>query len=121
MGGLEELLTECKKRDLAAGEFLGLVHIAIGRKVTREKGEVVSTGVTWRELSRLLKKLRWPVEAIHELGMKEEDFPPRDRERFWYMVLTRAGVDSEAARASADRLARKLKPAGYVLAPPGKK
>jgi hypothetical protein len=118
MNGLEELLTECKKQNLAQGEFLGLLHIAIGRKVTRPDGTVVTAGVTWRELSRLLKKVRWPVESIQDLGMQEADFPPRDRERFWYMVLSKAGVDSESARQSADRLAKKLKPAGYILAPP---
>lgn len=120
MGGLEEFLTECKKQNLAQGEFLGLLHIAIGRKLTKTDGTLLSAGITWRELSHLLKKLRWPVEAIKDLGLKEEDFPPRDRERFWYSVLARAGVDTDQARQSADRLAKKMKAAGYVLAAPGK-
>ena len=116
MGGLEELLTNCKQKALAQGELAGLFHILIGRKIEKADGKPLSSGITWRELARLMKKVRWDREAVRELGLDPAALPPRDRERFWYSAITLAYVDSPKAVASAERLAPKLEAAGYRLA-----
>ena len=48
MDGIREVLSVAREAGLAAGNFRGLLHIAIGRKIVRGNGTVVSTGVTWR-------------------------------------------------------------------------
>jgi hypothetical protein len=114
---LREFLDELKSHGHAQGHFLGLLHILIGRRITR-KDIVVSQGMPWRDLAAWLKKLRWDKESVREVGLKPEELPPRDRERYWYMVIARAGVDSPAALADAAKLAEKLEPLGYVVGPP---
>jgi len=51
MERLRELLEVLRKRGTARGNFLGLLHVLIGRRIATEDGTVVSTGVTWRELA----------------------------------------------------------------------
>ena len=117
MDGTRELLEAIRDNGLAAGRFRGVLHIAIGRKVTRPDGTVVSTGVTWRELAALLKLLRFDKELVRELGADPEVLAPRDRQRFWYSAIALAKPDSPAARAEADRLTAAIKPLGYVVGP----
>jgi hypothetical protein len=117
MGGVQELLTTLKQQDLAAGHFLGLLHILIGRRIQKIDGTVISTGLTWRELAALLKKVRWDREAVRELGLDPATLPPRDRQCFWYMAIAHAQVDSEKATQEASRLAPLLRKAGYDLPP----
>lgn len=120
MDPLTELLTELKRAGLPQGQVQGFLHVIIGRQIKKKDGAPVSSGVTWRELANLLKKLRWDTEAVAELGIKPEDLPPRDRERFWYSAIVRARVDSEEARAAGDKFAAWLKKKGYeVGAAPG--
>ncbi len=97
------------------GHFLGLLHLLIARRITRKDGTVVAHGLTWRDLAGWLRKARWDTDAASELGLDAATLPPRDRERFWYQVISRAGVDSEAARRAADTLARKLRDLGYIV------
>lgn len=118
MDGLREFLEDPSLQGHAKGNFLGLLHIAIGRRIEKADGTVVSTGVAWRQLAGLLKKARWDRDAVLELGLDPAKLPPRDRERFWYAVICRAGVDSAAASAAGDRLAALLKRAGYIVSPP---
>jgi hypothetical protein len=121
MGGVQELLTTLKHQGRAAGHFLGLLHILIGRRVQKVDGTVISTGLTWRELAALLKKVRWEREAVRELGLDPATLPPRDRQRFWYMAIAHAQVDSEKASQDANRLVPLLHKAGYDVGPaPGK-
>jgi len=118
MDGIREFLEEVRQHDLARGHLRGLFHIAIGRRISKATGEVVSSGVTWRQLSAVLKTVRFDKDLVSELGADPETLSPRDRERFWYSAIALARVDSPAARAEADRLAARLKPLGYVISPP---
>jgi hypothetical protein len=118
MDRLREFLDLVSEQGLATGNFLGLLHILIGRKITLADGTEVSLGQTWRDLAALLKKLRWEPEVVRELGLDPAALPPRDRQRFWYQAIAHARVDSAAAREAGDRLAEALKEAGYVIGPP---
>lgn len=115
MGGLVELLEEYKRLGPAPGGFLGLLNILIGRRIQKPDGTVLSTGLTWRDVSLLLKKTRWDIEAVRDLGLDPVDMPPRDRQRYWYAVIGQANVDSEAATKAGDQLAERLKKAGYAI------
>lgn len=118
MDRLRELLNHLKEESLAEGHFLGLLHVLIGRKITCADATVVSVGVSWRDLAALLKRVRWDREAARELGLDPAALPPRDRARFWYTVVSRAGVDSPTAVAAGDRFATVLRAAGYEVGPP---
>lgn len=113
MGGLYDFLTDLKQRGQAPGEFLGLLNILIGRRVQKDDGSTISEGLTWRELSVLLKKVRWDKEAARDLGLDLARLPLRDRQRYWYAVIAQAGVDSSEASAAGDRLAETLRLSGY--------
>jgi hypothetical protein len=112
---LREFLDELKSHGHAEGDFLGLLHILIGRRLARKDGTVITQGLAWRDVATWLKKMRWEKDAVLELGLKPEDLPPRDRERYWYTVISRANVDSPAAALAADALAAKLVALGYVV------
>jgi hypothetical protein len=115
MDRLREFLNELKRRDLAKGNFLGLLHVLIGRKITLADGTQVSSGITWRDLAALLKKVRWDREAVRELGLDPRVLPPRDRQRFWYTAIAQAGVDSHRATRAGDALAKHLASIGYTI------
>lgn len=110
-----ELLEEIKRHGYAVGNFLGLLHVLIGRKLEKADGTVISTGLTWRELAALLKKCRWDKEAVRELGLNPADLPPRDRQRYWYTAISQAHVASQRAAEAGERLAEVLRAAGYVV------
>src|SRR5262245_4101731 len=117
MERLRELLEKVRKEGVAAGNFLGLLHVVIGRRIQTSVGEDVSNGVSWRDLAALLKKLRWSPEAVAELGVNAASLPPRDRQRYWYQAIAQARVDSAAAVEAGDRLAQAVAAAGYVIGP----
>jgi hypothetical protein len=118
---LREFLDELKSHGQAEGHFLGLLHILIGRRLARKDGAVISQGLAWREVASWLKKVRWDKDAALALGLKPDELPPRDRERYWYQVIARANVDSPAALQAAEALAAKLHQLGYIVGPaPGK-
>ncbi|MBA4065936.1 MAG: hypothetical protein C0501_19900 [Isosphaera sp.] len=117
MDGIRELLTAARDAGLVAGHFRGLLHVAIGRTVTRPDGAAVSVGVTWRELAAELKGLRFDQELVREFGSDPDALAARDRERFWYAAIAAARVDSAEAVAEADRLAPRLRPLGFVVGP----
>jgi hypothetical protein len=118
MDQLREFLATVEARGVARGNFPGLLHVLVGRRITRADGTPVSVGLTWREAAALLKRARWPREAVKELGLDPAGLAPRDRERYWYMAIARAGIDSAAVVAAGDRLAEDLRPLGYVAGPP---
>jgi hypothetical protein len=121
MDRLRELLNVMRQHNLAQGHFLGLLNVLIGRRVSRADGTEVSTGQTWRETAALLKRAHWDREAVREIGLDPADLPPRDRVKYWYTAITRAGVNTEAATAAGDRLATALQGHGYVVgSPPGR-
>jgi hypothetical protein len=117
MDALRELLDDLKRQKGARRHFLGLLHLLIGRRISKADGTVVSSGMTWRDLAALLKKLRWDPEFASDIGVDPKALPPRDRERFWYIVIARAGVDSAKAAEEAERLAETLRHKGYVVSP----
>jgi len=115
MDRLREFLEVVKEQ--GAGNFLGLLHLLIGRKLSLADGTEVSAGLTWRDVAALLKKVRWDREAVAELGLNPDDLPPRDRERYWYLAIARAKVDSPEAQAAGECLAAAVRGAGYVIGP----
>jgi hypothetical protein len=120
MDALTEFLEDLKRQDLAQGKFLGLLHLLIGRTITRTDGTVVSAGLTWRTLAGWFKKVRWSKESVRELHLDPDDLPPRDRQHFWYTAISRAGVDSAKAHELADELAGILTAKGYAVGPAAK-
>lgn len=117
MDGVREFLDDLKRHGQARGNFVGLLHILVGRRVMRAGGGVVSAGLTWREAATWLKRVRWPKESARELGIDPLALPPRDRERYWYQAIAQARIDSEEAIQAGDRLAEALTAAGYVVGP----
>jgi hypothetical protein len=117
MDALSVLLEGLKKEPRVREHFLGLLHVLIGRRINSLDGELVSQGLTWRELAAKLKKLRWEPEVVRQLGLEIRELPPRDRERFWYQAISRAKVDSPEAVASAARLGQVFRDLGYEIAP----
>src|SRR5262249_45026015 len=112
---MREFLDDLKEKGLARGNFLGLLHVLIGRRIEKADGTIISVGQTWRETAAWLKKARWDKEAARELGIYLAALPPRDRQRYWYAAITQAKVDSPAAVEAGDKLAKSLSEAGYVV------
>ncbi len=117
MQGTRQFLELVRDQGLAAGSLGGVFHIAIGRRITNPAGEVVSAGVTWRELATLLKELKYDRELVRELGADPDQLSPKDREKFWYYAVAMAKVDGADASAEADELAARLAPLGLVVGP----
>jgi hypothetical protein len=117
MDQLREFLKIIDQGRLAQGNLLGLIHVLIGRRITRQNGTVVSTGLTWRDLAGLLKRVRWNPQSVAELGLDPAALPPRDRQRFWYIAITQAAVHSAKAQSAGDQLAQALQSHGYVVGP----
>jgi hypothetical protein len=117
MDRLREFLETVQSQGAATGHFRGLLHLLIGRRISLADGTLVSGGLTWRELASLLKKQRWDRDAVRELNLDPADLPPRDREKFWYTAIARAGVQSPEAAADADALVEALAALGYAVGP----
>jgi hypothetical protein len=117
MEALAALLDLIKKQGLAKANLTGFFHVLIGRRVTGPGGEVLSTGLSWRDLANWLKKVRWDTRVVAELGLEVDDLPPKDRQRFWYAAIARAGVDSAAAAKAGDAFAQMLEELGYQVGP----
>lgn len=117
MDGLREFLEAVQEHGLVAGNLRGLFHAAIGRRISRPDGTVLSTGVTWRELAGLLKAMRFDKDLVTEIGADPEELSPRDRQRFWYAAIALARPDSVESSAQADRLAASVQKLGYIISP----
>ena len=117
MDGLREFLDDLKRHSYAQGNFLGLLNVLIGRRIQAANGAVISNGIPWRTLAEWLKRVRWNKEAVREVGLDPAALPPRDRQRYWYLAIVHAHVDSEQATKAGDRLAEALAKAGYVVGP----
>lgn len=115
MDGLRDFLEDVKRQDLARGNFRGLLHLLIGRRLEKADGTLISNGLTWRVLADWLKKVRWDREAVRELGLDPALLSPRDRQRYWYQAIAQARVDSPEAVQSAESLREPLRAAGYVV------
>jgi hypothetical protein len=115
MDGIREFLEAIRQHHLVEGRLRGILHVAIGRRITRTDGHVLSAGVTWRQLASVLKAMRFDKAFAAEVGADPETLSPRDRERFWYAVIAMSKVDSPEAKAQGDRLAAQVKPLGYLV------
>src|ERR1700694_4278728 len=115
MDALSMLLEPLKQDPRIQKHFLGLLHVLVGRRFPPANGQLVSKGLSWRELAAKLKKLRWDPEAVRDLAINLEDLPSRDRQRYWYLAISRAQVDSSAALASAHEVAKILADLDYVV------
>ncbi len=113
MDALREFLDEIKPH--AQGNFLGLLQVLIGRRVKKADGTILSSGLTWRDLAALLKKVHWNTECVRELGLDPENLAPRDRNRYWYTAILHAKVDSPQATQAGDKFAEVLRKHGYVI------
>ncbi len=120
MDGPQHILELLRDRGLIVGHLRGVFHLLIGRKIFGADGALLSPGVSWRELSALLKLAKYDRDFAVELGADPETISPKDREKFWYAAILLAKVDSTEAREQADQLAVVLSQMGYsVGAPPG--
>ena len=117
MEGLREFLEKVRQSHLVRGHFRALLHVAIGRRITRADGTILSNGVTWRQLSELLRVIRWDKELVRELGLNPDDLPPRDRQRYWYAAIVAARVDTREVRALGDAYAKLLTAIGFDIGP----
>ena len=55
MEGIEAFLEEIRKRGTAEGHLRGLLHILVGRKISRADGSLVSGGMTWRAVADFVR------------------------------------------------------------------
>jgi hypothetical protein len=115
MDRLNGFLSNLKAKKLAQGNFLGLLHVLIGRSIADVDGNLISKGLTWRELAGLLQKIRWDRDAVKELGIDPDELPPRDRTRFWFLAFARAGLDSPKAAEAGKRMSKVLEQSGYLV------
>lgn len=115
MDQLKDLISTVRAQGISAGRFRGLLHLLIGRTITRSDGTLVSGGMTWRAAATLLKKHRWDREAVRELGLDPAALPPRDREKFWYVAIAQGGVGTPQAAAEADALVEPLQALGFLV------
>ncbi len=120
MDELSKMLVELKASGQAKGHFLGLLHVLIGRRILNSDGTVLSAGTSWRDLSILLKKIRWDPEYVREIAIDPATLPPRDRQRYWYQTISLARVDSPDAIAAGSRFAGVLRELGYDVSSPPK-
>ena len=117
MKSLAELLKLVRNDKRMASNFLGLLNVLIGRRISTADGVLVSAGLSWRQTAALLKRTRWDKAAVRQLGLDPARLPPRDRERYWYHAISLARVDSPKARQAGNELAIDLKRAGYQIGP----
>jgi hypothetical protein len=122
MDVLGDFLDALKRRRYSRGNLLGMLHVLIGRNIKAADGTLISSGLTWRLLAEALKNARWDPDAVRELGLDPQTLPPRDRQRYWYLAIAHARVDSEQAAEAGNRFAETLRSAGYEVSPePGTK
>jgi len=115
MDAMAELFEKIRSAELSKGLFLGFLHVLIGRTITSPAGTVISSGLTFRDVAVWLKKLRWNPEDVRELGLDPDSLPLRDRQRYWFVAICQAKVDSAAALKEAEKFIAKLKSAGYEV------
>lgn len=120
MDAIDQFLLTVKTKSLHLGRFLGLLNLLVAYRITDETGQVISNGLTFKLVSEKLKKNRWNPEDVETLGLKSAELPQKDRLRFWYVALVRAGVGGTKASMEADTLAKAVKKIGYEAKLPEK-
>ena len=117
MDRLIEFLETLRRHQLVRGQFRAILHVVIGRSIRCTDGELVSSGVTWRELAKIFQAIRWDKELVREVGLIPDDLPPRDRQRYWYTAISAAKVTTPEARALGDQFTHLVVPLGYAVGP----
>lgn len=117
MDGIVEFLEAVRRHHLVSGRLRGLFHIVIGRRITTTDGRILSTGITWRDLSVQLKQMRFDKNLVNELGADPDVLAPRDRQRMWYTAIGLAQVNSLEAYTQAEELVELLAPHGFLIGP----
>lgn len=117
MDGLIEFLETLRRNHLVLGNFRSILHIVIGRTIRTLDDQIISAGVTWRVLSKLLQELRWDKELVRELGFKPDDFSPRDRQRYWFQAMMNTKLTGSEVSQAADEFSKLLVPLGYLVGP----
>lgn len=117
MDEVRALLEALDEKPFLKGHLRGLLHILIGRKITKADGTVVSGGLTWRQLATELKAAKFDKDLVAELGADPDAIAPRDREKMWYLAIGLARVDSVEAIEQAEQLLPSLKQLGYTIGP----
>jgi hypothetical protein len=123
MKALGTFLSWLETRKLMEGRVRGLFHILVGREIVDKRGDVISNGLTWREVAEAFAAAHINTAHVEQLGLDPEKLAPRDRKRFWYAAIMTAKPDSLEAREEAEKLIAALKPHGYQIgdAPPPSK
>lgn len=119
MDAIRSMLARVRSPGFPAEHFPGLLYLLIGKTLVTSDGKVASKGFTWRECASLLKTARIDPELARTLGINPDDLPPRDREKFWYVALTRFPVGSDKAQHSATALVPWLADSGLTVAEVG--
>ncbi len=117
MDQLQEFVEAVRSLGATRDRLLGMLHILVGRRIDRADGVQLSTGLNWRQAAGLLKLTRWDPGSVAELRIDPSTLPIRDRQRFWYSVISLADIASPVAIAAGNRLAEALLPVGYVIGP----
>lgn len=118
MDAVIDFLETIRDKKLAQGHFHGLLHCLIGRRITAPGGQLISAGMTFRDVAVVLKRVRWEPEDVRELGLDPQKLPPRDRERYWFLAICQAQVDGQRGKAAGDRFGETLRAEGYDVALP---
>ncbi len=112
---LESFLLKLRTQSFPHESFLGFLHVIVGGGLVSPEGHRLVSGISWRDLALLLKKVRWDPAMVRQLGVDPTKLAPRDRERFWYQAICQAGLDSPVAKKSAQRLKGWLDRFGYSV------
>ena len=116
MEALATLLDHIKKQGLATGNVLGFFHVLIGRHMQRGRTAKSSPPACPRaKLYELAQEGPLGHQPGHRAEYEAEELPPKDRQRFWYGAIAKAGVDSAAAAKAGDLFGRKLEALGYQV------
>ncbi|MFM7113062.1 MAG: hypothetical protein ACKO26_18140 [Planctomycetota bacterium] len=116
MDAIRTMLARVRSPGFPNDHFPGLLHLLIGKTLVDLDGNVVSRGYSWRECANMLKTARIDPELARTLDLNPDDLPPRDREKFWYVALTRFPVASEKAKTCAAALVPWMAKAGIKVA-----
>ena len=115
MNLLNDFLAKVRTAGVPQGQFLGFLHLMVGKTLVTREGTLVSQGSTWRDLSARFRQARLDRDLVSELGLKPADLPPRDREAYWFEALRRAAISSPLALEQATQLISWLEKLGYEV------
>jgi len=112
---LESLLLKLRTQSFPHESFQGFLHVLVSGALLDSSGNRVFSGLSWRELALILKKVRWDPNMVRHLGLDPATLAPRDRERFWYQAICQSSLDSAQAKKSALRLKGWMDRYGYSV------